>query len=64
MPLSAINLRPALKTDLDAINRVIEAAVMTWKLPERVKRLSLPSYRYTLADFAHLEMVVAVVMSL
>lgn len=32
---------------------------MTWELPERVKRLSLPSYRYTRADFDPLEMVVA-----
>ena len=33
--------------------------MMTWELPERVKRLSLPSYRYTGVDFEHLEMVVA-----
>jgi GNAT superfamily N-acetyltransferase len=32
---------------------------MTWDLPERVKRLSLPSYRYTALDFEHLNMVVA-----
>ncbi len=32
---------------------------MTWKLPDRVKRLALPSYRYTALDFAHLDMVVA-----
>lgn len=57
-PLSII-VRPATTTDLDAINRVIEAAVMTWKLPERVKRLSLSSYRYTALDFKHLEAVVA-----
>jgi len=54
-----IQLRVAKKSDLDDINRVIEAAVMTWKLPERVKRLSLSSYRYTDIDFAHLEIVVA-----
>ena len=54
-----IDIRPAVQTDLDSINRVIEAAVMTWVLPERVKRLSLPVYRYTRHDLAHLEMVVA-----
>lgn len=54
-----VKLRPASAADLDAINRVIEAAVMNWKLPERVKRLSLPSYRYTSVDAAHLDMVVA-----
>lgn len=32
---------------------------MTWELPERVKRLSLPSYRYNGIDFDHFEMVVA-----
>ena len=59
MPLSNVELRPATEADLDAVNRVIEAAVMTWNLPERVKRLSLPSYRYTAQDFIHLDMAVA-----
>ena len=59
MPSPETNLRPARKNDLDAVNRVIEAAVMSWALPERVKRLSLSSYRYNALDFDHLEMVVA-----
>jgi GNAT superfamily N-acetyltransferase len=54
-----IAIRPAVEADLPAINRVIEAAVMTWRLPERVKRLSLPSYRYTELDLEHFGMVVA-----
>lgn len=54
-----VKIRPAKKTDLDAINHVIESAVMSWRLPGRVKRLSLPSYRYDALDFNHLEMVVA-----
>ena len=54
-----VMIRNALKSDLPAINRVIEAAVMGWHLPERVKRLSLPSYRYTEIDSQHLHMVVA-----
>jgi len=49
------NLTPQ---DLPAINAVIEAAVMGWQLPERVKRLSLPSYRYDAADLQHLQMQV------
>ncbi len=53
------DIRSADKTDLDAINHIIEAAIMTWELPERVKRLSLTSYLYTNLDFDHLEMVVA-----
>lgn len=59
MSAEGIRVRQALVTDLDSINRVIEAAVMTWVLPERVKRLSLPVYRYTRHDFVHLCMVVA-----
>jgi len=52
-------LRSATPTDLDDINIVVGAAVMTWGLPERVKRLSLPSYQYSEHDFEHLEIVVA-----
>jgi GNAT superfamily N-acetyltransferase len=54
-----VTLRPANTADLPAINAVIEAAVMTWKLPERVKRLALPSYRYSTLDMAHLHIVLA-----
>lgn len=54
-----MNICPASKEDLDAINQVIEAAIMRWNLPGRVKRLSLPSYRYTETDLAHYEMKVA-----
>lgn len=32
---------------------------MTWQLPERVKRLAMPSYRYGPDDLAHLHLVVA-----
>jgi predicted N-acetyltransferase YhbS len=57
--MNTSNLRPATPADLDAINAVIERAVMTWNLPERVKRLTLPSYRYTAHDLEHLHMVLA-----
>ncbi|MEJ2179918.1 MAG: GNAT family N-acetyltransferase, partial [Gammaproteobacteria bacterium] len=53
------NLRVAKKDDLDAINAVIEAAVMNWHLPDRIKRLALPSYRYSSIDYEHLEILVA-----
>jgi GNAT superfamily N-acetyltransferase len=46
--------------DLDAANAVIEAAIMTWHLPDRVKRLSLPSYRYDAHDLEHLKLMGAV----
>ncbi len=55
----AIDIRAATSADLDAINHVITAAVMTWDLPERVKRLSLPSYYYEEIDLDHFQMLLA-----
>lgn len=46
-------------SDLPSINAAVEGAVMTWRLPERVKRLALPSYRYGEADRRHLGFAVA-----
>ena len=54
-----IHIRPAREADLEEINRIIEAAVMTWHLHDRVKRLSLPGYRYSSLDLEHLEIVIA-----
>ena len=51
-------MRAARIEDLASINRVISAAVMTWDLPERVKRLALSSYHYHAVDFAHFGMCV------
>lgn len=60
LDLSAdLRIRPATSADLAAINRVVEDAVMTWKLPERVKRLALPSYRYHAHDLRHQRLLVA-----
>ena len=58
MPAEA-TLRVATSKDLDDINAVIEAAIMNWNLPERIKRLALPVYRYTISDYEHLEIIVA-----
>ncbi|MDZ7662639.1 GNAT family N-acetyltransferase [Thiohalophilus sp.] len=52
-------LRRATAADLPAVNSVIEAAVMGWALPERVKRLAMPSYRYDTHDLSHLQLWVA-----
>jgi GNAT superfamily N-acetyltransferase len=52
-------IRQAEAADLPAINGVVERAVMTWRLPERVKRLALPSYRYHAHDLAHQRILVA-----
>ena len=57
---SPLEVRPASDADLGVVNAVIERAVMTWKLPERVKRLAMPSYRYTGYDLKCLHIVVAV----
>lgn len=58
-PTTGFHLRPAHAADLPAINGVIERAIATWPLPERVKRLTLPSYRYQPHDLDHLHLVVA-----
>ena len=58
-PAGAVHLRQARVEDLAGLNGVIERAVMTWHLAERVKRLSLPSYRYHPHDLDHLHIVVA-----
>jgi N-acetylglutamate synthase-like GNAT family acetyltransferase len=49
-------IRDATTADLDAINAVVARAIHTWKLPDRVKRLALPVYRYTPEDLAHLQL--------
>ena len=54
-----VRMRPAQQADLAALNAAIERAVMTWNLPERVKRLSLSTYRYQPQDLEHLHIVVA-----
>ena len=54
-----LSLRRAGAADLPAVNSVIEAAVMGWALPERVKRLALPSYHYDTHDLSHLQLWVA-----
>lgn len=58
-PASVVRIRPAQAGELAAINGVIERALMAWQLPERVKRLVLPSYRYGEHDLAFLHIVVA-----
>ena len=52
-------LSPVALGDLAAVNRVVEAALMTWDLAPRVKRLILPVYRYTEADWIHADLVAA-----
>lgn len=56
---AAVHLRPATAADLPLMNAIVERAVMSWRLAERVKRLSLPSYRYHAHDLLHMHGVVA-----
>jgi len=55
-----VSIRAAQHADLVAINTVVEAAVMSWSLPERVKRLVLPTYRYQEHDLDHFDIMVAI----
>lgn len=54
-----VSLRKATPDDLMFINGIIETAVMSWQLPERVKRLSLPNYRYSADHFESLSLFLA-----
>ena len=54
--MSDYPLRTARPDDIEAINAVIEAAVMGWNLPERVKRLSLATLKYSRYDLDHFEL--------
>lgn len=56
---AGLRIREASAAELTIINGVVERAVMTWKLPERVKRLALPSYRYHAHDLNYQRMLVA-----
>jgi len=45
--------------DLDRINEIIKAAIYTWQLPERVKRISWPLYRYQENDLIQMQWLIA-----
>ncbi|MEJ5209983.1 MAG: GNAT family N-acetyltransferase [Burkholderiales bacterium] len=45
--------------ELAAVNALIERAIAGWRLPERVRRLMLPSYCYRAADLTCLDLVAA-----
>ncbi len=57
-PQAGPTVREATLSDLPAINGIVERAIATWRLPERVKRLAMPSYRYHPHDLGHLHIVV------
>jgi GNAT superfamily N-acetyltransferase len=47
-------LRAVAVGDIDDVNRVMAAAIDTWDLSPRLKRLAMPAYRYRRDDFDHL----------
>lgn len=55
----AINFRIALIADLASVNELIAGAMDSWKLTDRVKRISLPLYRYQPHDLEYLQLVIA-----
>ena len=54
-----ITLRDARGSDLHSVNNLIAAAIDTWQLADRVKRISLPLYRYQEDDLRDMQLVVA-----
>jgi predicted N-acetyltransferase YhbS len=53
----SITLRDLGSDDLTGINGIIAAAIQTWDMAPRVKRLALASHQYTAIDFDHLGFV-------
>jgi N-acetylglutamate synthase-like GNAT family acetyltransferase len=58
--MTTVNIKRAKIDDLQTINQIITDCVMGWKLPDRVKRLSLTSYHYNDYDLEHQEIFTAV----
>ncbi|MGI9315965.1 MAG: GNAT family N-acetyltransferase [bacterium] len=55
---SVAQRRPCL-AELDCINHVISGAINTWRLPERVLRISVPLYQYSENDLLHMNFFIA-----
>lgn len=56
----ALAIRPAQRSDLDAINGVVEAAVMSWPLPAKLKRRALPDFHYHTIDLDVAMLLIAI----
>lgn len=54
-----VTLRQAQPADLGAVNALIERAIRSWGLPERVRRIGLPLYLYHAGDLGFLELILA-----
>jgi GNAT superfamily N-acetyltransferase len=53
----SIELREIGRDDLEQANAIVDAAVETWDIAPRVRRLVLPTYRYKPEDLDHLELL-------
>lgn len=58
-PNRCCDIGPAAVADLAAINRIVEDAMQGWNISARVRRLSLPLYRYSEQDLAEFECALA-----
>lgn len=54
-----VRLRNAEAVDLGALNALIQSAIDTWELPERVKRVSKPLYHYDELDLQFQQLLIA-----
>lgn len=58
IPLTAMmSVRDATHSDLPTVNRIIAESVVSWGLPERVRRLATPSLNYSETDLQHMTVV-------
>ena len=58
-PGDMIKVRTTLAQDIQRINQVIAAAMNSWRISDRVKRISLPLYQYQVDDMDYFQILVA-----
>jgi N-acetylglutamate synthase-like GNAT family acetyltransferase len=54
-----IRIRTATRADLPRVNDLITRAIDTWRVSDRVKRISLPLYRIQADELAYFQVIVA-----
>ena len=52
-----ISAHEATASDLHTVNRVIHESLVSWGLPERVRRLATPSLSYNETDLQHMSVI-------
>ena len=57
--MHAYKVRIVGRMDLPAINAIVEQAVASWDVTERVKRLAMPDYQYRREDMDHMWLLAA-----